>query len=244
MNFGEMKKYCRVILGASTDPDTSYYTEETLALFLNEAAKTVAAECQPNRTYYDGETIAWNDVSLPTDDPRIEGRYPLPSSFVSIKAVHIFYGNRRIQLERLNFDTFEERYQQTNLGHIPEAYRAEYGSTDQSAPVPGDIWFGPKPNGVYPFRISLYRLPTPMAAIGSDDKTYEMPDSFHKPVCYCAAMELAVRNNDTAKYQQCRDRFEELLVKANDVVSKFDRTGPFGPKSGYPGMKATQRRRR
>lgn len=245
MNFGDMKRFTRITLGAATDPDTSHYTEETMALFLNEAAKTVAAEAQPNRTYYSGETIAWDYPGLAAEDSRCEGRYPLPESFLSVKAVHIFYGNRRIQLERLNYDIFEERYQQTNFGAIPEAFRAEYGSTSQSpGQPPGDIWMGPKPNGVYPFRASIYRVPTSIEATGSDELSYEMPETLHKVVCYCAGMELAIRHGDNIRYQQCRDRFEELMQKANDMVSKFDRVGAFGPKSAYGGTKWYTRRKR
>jgi hypothetical protein len=244
MNFGEMKKFARFLSGDALDPTQAHFGEETTAMCLNEAASEVAAEAQPNRTYFDSTTIAWNDPSLAPDDPRREGRYGLPSSFVSVKAVHIVHGNRRIQLERMSFDPFEERYQLVTLGAIPEAYRVEFGATDQTASPPGDIWLGPKPNAAYPLRVSLYRLPIPIEATGNDDKVFELPESFHKVVCYAAAAKMALRNDDTSRFNKLMALYADGLYKAQNTVARFDRVGPFGPKTPYSGGQKWYTRRR
>lgn len=78
MKWLEMKRYVRTVLGDNVDETLAAYSNTVLATFLNEAAVTVAGRIGGTRSFFDGDTIAYNDASLASDDPRREGRYPLP----------------------------------------------------------------------------------------------------------------------------------------------------------------------
>jgi hypothetical protein len=242
MNFGTMKTYLRTLLGENPDPAESFIGEQTAALFLNEAGNTVASEIQSLRTHYDGLTVPWD--SVPDTDSKYDGRYPIANAFLSIKAAHVWVGTVQHQLTRLTYDEFESVYTGGQYG-IPLHYRVEFGATSNEAgSAPGDIKFGPKPSGAYPFRVVQWRTPTPVSATGEDDRVMEIPEPFHKVVCFCAAMELSLVNDDHSRAQRLERRYEVGLVKAQSIVARQDRTGGISNRPAFARSKSWRRRAR
>lgn len=242
MNFGEMKRFLRTIAGENTDPAKSFIGDETATLFLNEAGNTVAAEIQSLRTFYKGTTFPWD--SFPDTDSKYEGRYPIPNAFLSIKAVHLWVGSVQTQLVRRTYDVFESMFSGNESGP-PTDYRVEFGATSNEAgSAPGDIKFGPKPNGNYPFMVVQWRTPTKLNVSGDDERVMELPEPFHKTVCFCAAMELALVNDDSSRGKHFADMYATSLVRAQGIVARQDRTGGISNRPAFARSKSWTRRMR
>lgn len=239
MNFGKMKRYTRVLLG--DDPSgNGYYGNETMALFLNEGGNTVSAEIQSLRTFHNGVTSAYS--TLLDGDSKKEGRYAIPMPFLSVKSVFVTVGGLTRQLKSLTHDDFILRYGVISPGP-PYHYTVEFGATrnDAGSP-PGDITFGPIPDLAYPFKITMYRPPTEIAATGEDEKVMEIPEPFHKVVCFCAAMELSIRNDDTSRARKFAELYERGLLRAQTAVARQDRIGDISTMRARPRSKSWTRR--
>jgi len=243
MNWLEKKRYTRTLLGDNIDPAKAAYSETVVSAFLNEAIVTVAGKLGCTRSFFDGKTVAYDNPGLSAIDSKRQGRYPLPYPCLSIKGITLTYSGIDTQLERLSFDEFEERYSQENRANKPEAFRVEFGSPKPEYYVPGDIWFGPLPNGVYDFRVFVYKYPT---TIGELDDTFitELPTIAHKPVCLLAALELSMRHDDTSRMNKLAPMYTAALEEAERAVARFDRIGPFEVKSVYGPSKHWFRRKR
>jgi hypothetical protein len=72
----------------------------------------------------------------------------------------------------------------------------------------------------------------------------EIPEPFHKVVCFCAAMELSLVNDDHSRAQRLERRYEVGLVKAQSIVARQDRTGGISNRPAFARSKSWRRRAR
>jgi len=241
MNFGEMKYKLRRISGESTDDTKSYYGSITCSIFLNAAAIHVASIIQPSMTYWPMATIAYDNPALAPDANEREGRYPLPAAIISVKGVEILSGTEWRQLEVLGFDDFNLRYGITTYAGEPEAYMVQFGEVNNIGSPKGDFWLGPKPNGVFQFRVSGYKLPTPINPT-DDGKTYEVQEPFHDAIVYYAAMNLVIGNDDKSRFLTFKAMYEQSMQAGLNIVGRRDRTGGFSTLRKAVRTKSSQRR--
>jgi len=220
MNYSEMQDQVRLLLG-ETDADNSYYTATEIEDQINLSNLRVASEVPTLLTYAEVDSVA--DTQ----------QYGLPSDFLQLKDVQYWRSTtQRIQLIRYSYDEFEIlTASNATMSGEPAFYRVEFGAvkTDAGTP-PGDIWLYPVPDAVYTLRVVYYQKPT---ALSSDADVSELPEFLHLPVCYHAALHLAMKDSANTRLGILANMYRDAIREAKLVVSKRDRSGPFQIRTNY-----------
>jgi hypothetical protein len=230
MDFGEMKTRVRLLVG-ETDSDNSYYTDTEINSLLNSSILRVANDTQCLLTY---KTLT---VTQGTQT------YGLPTDFLQLKDVQIILNGTTIRrtLQRLPYDEFEAvaagNYSKQGQ---PAYYRIEFGATSTTAgSAPGDIWLYPLPNNsVDTLRVVFYQKPS---VLSTSTEVTELPEFLHEAICYHAAWQLALKDDNQAKINNLGVMYKDLLADAKLTISKRDRSGPVFTKSAYAGSALVRR---
>jgi hypothetical protein len=222
MDYAAMKAKVRLLLG-ETDNTNTYYTDAEIDTQINDSILLVAGEVPTNLTYSEIVTIA------------SQGEYGLPTDFLQLKDLQIYVTTttRRVQMEKLNYDEFEYKVGGNfSMEGEPNCYRIEFGATETSAGSrPGDIWIYPiPPDTSYTLRLVYYQKPD---SLSSGIEVSELPEFLHMPVCYHAAMHMAMKDDSSSKANQMAGLYNKAIDSAKKVVNKRDRSGAFQIRTSY-----------
>ncbi|MDH4038380.1 MAG: hypothetical protein OEV86_12960 [Candidatus Krumholzibacteria bacterium] len=222
MTRGEMRETVRVLLGETVEDgvkDTEINTQ------LDNACVNVAIATKCLTTFANMETIAFDDAGLdPLDDndiPRIEGRYGLPDDLLAIQDVIILDGSVKTYPQKKDIHELERLYA-TVTGGLPRFYGVGFGSTSQTAPTRGDIWFRPWPDAAYDVTIHYIQRPSKM----DEDNDYsELPEFSHMAVCYYATMVLSRKWKDRELLSEMAALYRNEMNEIQTMVHQQDMTG-------------------
>lgn len=222
MTDNEMKTKVRLLLG-ETDNTNTYYTDSEIETQINDSILLVAGEVPTNLTYAELDSVADQKT------------YGLPTNFLQLKDLQVFETGtaRRVQMQRLGYDEFEYLVGgNVDMTGEPYYYRMEVGATDVVAGSrPGDIWIYPAaPSDGHTLRLVYYQKPD---ALNFSGQVSELPEFLHMPVCYHAAMHVAMKDDSSKKANQMAALYNKAIDTAKKVVNKRDRTGAYQIRTSY-----------